>query len=119
MKPVTIGRDILGTKKSLRFDGQKYSWVDEPNTADVCIGCGDLRNLQELYEIFFDKIPDFVPNKYKQAFKTINASPESYMNLMPFEARKLYKSHVSSILENVQNFLDEEYVKHFYIGQKF
>jgi len=119
VKPVTIGRDILGTKKSLRFDGQKYSWVDEPNMTDVCIGCGDLRNLQELYEIFFDEIPDFVPNKYKQAFKTINASPESYMNLMPLQTRKLYKSHVSSILENVQNFLDEEYVKHFYIGQKF
>ena len=77
MKPVTIGRDILGTKKSLRFDGQKYSWVHEPNTADVCIGCGDLRNLQELYEIFFDKIPDFVPSKYKQAFDDYHAAVAS------------------------------------------
>ena len=119
MHSVAIGKNILGTRKNLRYDGDAFFWVDQPEIKDICVGCGGLRDLGELYEIFHGEFPNFIPKNYRRAFEYINEDGDNHYKMLAISAKKNHRENVRNVFNNLQKFPNEEYVKHFYKGQKF
>ena len=119
MRTIAIGKDILGTRKNLRYDGEGFSWVDQPENKDICVGCGGLRDLKELYEIFHGKFPSFIPENYRRAFEYIGEDNDNHYKMLAISAKAKHRKNVKGVFENLQKFPEEEYIKHFFKGQKF